>query len=71
MAFSRILPLLDCHKTNKRTNFENLNGKNLDIGVKICFTPKKLFFSETDFTATYLKVPPKPKYLSVTLICSG
>ena len=40
LAFSGTLPLLDCHKINKRTNFENPHGKNLDLKVKMCFTSK-------------------------------
>ena len=59
MAFSRILPPLDCHKINMETNFKNPHVKNFDLRVQMCFTPQKLFLNETDFTATYLKVPPK------------
>ena len=43
MAFPRNLPLLDSHKINMETNFENPHSKKLDLGVKmLCFTPKKI-----------------------------
>ena len=35
LAFSRILPLLDDQKINMGTNFENLQGKDLNLEVKL------------------------------------
>ena len=71
MAFSRILLLLDCNKINMGANFEIPHFKNLDLRVKMRFTPKKLFLDETDFTSTYLKVRPKSKHFSAMIACSG
>ena len=71
MAFSRILPLLDCHKINRGTNSENPRDKNLDLRVKMCFAKKQLFLGEKDVATTYLKGPPKSKYSSAMLVaCS-
>ena len=57
MAFLRILPFLYCHQISMGTYFENLQDKNLDGRIKMCFTAKKVFLGETDFTATYLSTP--------------
>ena len=45
---------IDCHKINMETNFKS--PQIWIIWLKMCFTPKKLFLGETDYTATYLSV---------------
>ena len=50
------------------TNFENPHGKNWDLRVKMCFTPKQLFPGETDFTATYLEVRQNKKFFGYACI---
>ena len=69
--FPRVLSLLDCQKINMGTNFENPHSKNFYFRVKMCSALKKSFLRETDFTATYLKVPQKSKHFSAVLACSG
>ena len=46
LAFSRILLLLDCQKISIETNYENSQGNNSDIEVKMCFiTPENCFWA--------------------------
>ena len=56
VAFLKILPLLNCHKINTRTNLKNPYHKFQDLKAKMCFTSRKLFWGKTDFTAAYLKI---------------
>ena len=45
VVFSQILPLLDYHKINTGTNFENPQGKSLDLKVKMWAPPNNCFWA--------------------------
>ena len=53
-TFSRIEQLFNCHSIKAGTYFENSNTKNLDLQVKMCCTPNKLFLGKKDLTVAYL-----------------
>ena len=53
------LPLLDHHKINVGTNLKNFDARDLDLRVKMCFAPQKVFLGGTNFAAACLKIPLK------------
>ena len=53
-AFWRIEQLFNCHSIKAGTYFENSNANNLDLQVKMCCTPNKLFLGKKDLTVAYL-----------------
>ena len=58
-AFKRIEQRFNCHSIKAGTYFENPNTNNLDLQVKMCCTPNKLFLGKKDLTAaniTYSKI---------------
>ena len=64
--FFHFYPTLDYHKIRTRTNFENPNGKNLDLHLIMWFMLKKLFWGSTDFTEAIFKYP---KYQNIFRLC--
>ena len=65
--FSHFYPTLDYHKIRTRTNFENPNGKSLDLHLIMCFMLKELFSGSTDFTEAIFKIPQISKHFLATL----
>ena len=51
---SELKQLFNCHNINAGTHFENPSANNLDLQVKMCCTPNKLFLGKKDLTAAYL-----------------
>ena len=66
--FFHFYPTLDYHKIRTRTNFENPNGKNLDLHLIMWLMLKKLFWGSTDFTEDISKIPQISKHFSAMLI---
>ena len=62
--FFHFYPTLDYHKIRTRTNFENPNGKNLDLHLIMWFTLKQLLPDSTDFTEAIFKMPQISKHFS-------
>ena len=65
--FFHFYPTLDYHKIRTRTNFENPNGKNLDLHLIMWFTLKQLLPDSTDFTEAIFKMPQVSKHFSAML----
>ena len=65
--FFHYYPTLDYHKIRTRTNFENSNGKNLDLHLIMWFTVKELLPDSTDFTEAIFKMPQISKHFSAML----
>ena len=59
---------LDYHKIRTRTNFENPNGKSLDLHLIMWFTLKQLFPGSTDFTEAIFKIRQISKHFSAMLL---
>ena len=53
-AFQRIEQLFNCHSIKAGTYFENSNANNLDLQVKMCCAPNKLFLGKKGLTVAYL-----------------
>ena len=49
--------ILDYYKIRTKTNFENPNGKSLDLHLIMRFMPKQLLSGSTDFTEAIFKIP--------------
>ena len=67
LEFFHFYPTLDYHKIRTRTNFENPNGKNLDLHLIMWFTLKQLLPDSTDFTEAIFKIPQISKHFSAML----
>ena len=65
--FFHFYPTLDYHKIRTRTNFENPNGKNLDLHLIMWFALKQLVLDSTDFTEAIFKMPQISKHFSPML----
>ena len=59
-GFFHFSPILDYYKIRTRTNFENLNGKSLDLHLV-------MFLGSTDFTVAIFKIHQISKHFSVML----
>ena len=68
--FFHFYPVLDYYKLRTRSNFENPNGKSLDLHLIMWFMLKKLFPGSTDFTGVIFKIPQIPKHFSAMFIMS-
>ena len=53
-TFQRIEQLFNCHSIKAGTYSGNSNANNLDLQVKMCCTPNKLFLGKKDSTVAYL-----------------
>ena len=69
--FFHFYPTLDYYKMRTRTDFENPNGKSVDLHLTMRFMQKQLFLGSTDFTEAIFKIPQISKHFSAMLHCSG
>ena len=64
-------PILDYYKIRTRANFENPNGKSLDLHLIMWFALKQLFPGSTDFTETIYKLQNIFRLCSDNVICKS
>ena len=65
--FFHFCPNLDHYKIRTRANFQNFNGKSLDLHLITWIMLKELFPGSTDFTETIFNTPQLSKHFSAIL----
>ena len=59
--------ILDYYKIRTRTDFENPNGKSLDLHLIMQFMLKELLSGSPDFTEAIFKIPQISKHFAAML----
>ena len=69
VIFFNFYLILDYYKIRTRTNFENPDGKSLDLRLIMQFMLRELFSDSTDFTEAIFKIPQISKHFFGCALC--